>query len=262
MAHKVFFDTNIIRNSDGIEHFLGGRDQLERFKKVAEIMIPSIVISEIKNQRIKSFKTKRDSFAGNPFFTLMKLARDKVSDEKIGKWIDKLEASEKIDFISVPLKNKDILPEIFNLVINNLPPFELENDKGFKDAIIYFTILQYVEDNPSDQIYFICKDGRLGEAFKGCDKVKVFKDYDEYEKHQKDYFTDNYFIERLQQQLKEEYEYQEIMDLPFLDPSCIKSIKLDKELNWIIEIEIEKLKFIIEVDYISKEIISITYLNF
>jgi rRNA-processing protein FCF1 len=262
MSHKIFFDTNIIRNSEGPEYFLGGREQLERFKKVAEIMIPNIVITEIKNQRRKHFKAKRDSFFDNPFFKLMGLSQDRLSDEKIEKWIEQLEEKEKIEYTKVSVKDRDILPEIFELASNNLPPFEVDNDKGFKDALIYFTILQYVEENPTDQIYFICKDGRLGEAFKGNDSVRVFKDYEEYEKHQKDYFTDNYFIERLHQQLVEGHAYQEILNLPFLDPSCIKSIKLDKELNWVIEIEIEGLKFIVEVDYVSKEIISILDLNF
>jgi rRNA-processing protein FCF1 len=262
MTHKVFFDTNIIRNSEGIEHFLGGRDQLERFKNVAEIMIPSIVITEIKNQRRKSFKSKRDSFVASPFFGLMGLDKNRVSDEKIEKWIEKLEQNEKISFTAVPVKDRDILPDIFKLAINNLPPFEAENDKGFKDAIIYFAVLQYAEENPSDQIYFISKDGRLGEAFKGHDRIKVFKDYQEYEKHQKDYFSDSYFLERLQERLAEDHPYQEILDTPFLDPSCIKSIKLDKELNWVLEIEEKGLQFVVEVDYVSKEIISIIDLNF
>lgn len=262
MAHKIFFDTNIIRNSEGVEYFLGGRQELERFKKVSEIMIPNIVITEVKNQRRKHFKAKRDSFFDNPFFKLMGLDEKRISDEKIEKWIEQLEVKEKIEYTKVSVKDRDILPEIFELASNNLPPFEVENDKGFKDALIYFTILQYVEENPSDQVYFICRDGRLGEAFKDNEKVKVFKSYEEYEKHQKDYFTDNYFIERLEQQLKEEQGYQEILDLPFFDPSCIKSIKLDKELNWILEIEIQKLKFIVQVDYASKEIISILDLNF
>jgi hypothetical protein len=262
MAHKVFFDTNIIRNSDGVDHFFGGRQELDRFKKVAEIMIPSIVITEIKNQRRKSFKSKRDSFLSNPFFNLMGLNKDRVSDEKIEKWIDNLEKNEKIEHTKITVKNKDILPEIFELAINNKPPFEIDTDKGFKDTIIYFTILQYIKDNPSDQIYFICRDGRLGEAFKENDKIKIFKSYDEYEKNQKDYFIDNYFIERLQQQLKEEHEYQQIMELPFIDPSCIKNIKLDKELNWILDIEIQDLEFVVKVDYASKEIISIIDINF
>lgn len=264
MADKIFFDTNIIRNSEGVEYFFGGRDQLVRFSKVSEIMIPSIVISEIKNQRRKSFKSKKDSFLSNPFFNLMGLDKNRISDEKIEAWIEKLEKDEKIAFTRVSVKDKDILHEIFNLAINNLPPFEVEGDKGFKDAIIYFTVLQYLEDHPSDRVYFISKDGRLGEAFKSHDKVKVFRDYEEFEKHQKDYFTDNYFIQRLQQELDENFsnQYKTISESFPLDPSCIQTIKLDKELNWVLEIVVQDITFIIEVDYASKEILSIIDIPF
>ncbi len=264
MAHKIFFDTNIIRNSEGTEHFLGGREQLERFRKVAEIMIPNIVITEIKNQRRKHFRAKRDSFFDNPFFKLMGLNQDRLSDDKIEKWIEQLEEKEKIEYTKVSVKDREILPEIFELAINNQAPFEIESDRGFKDTLIYFTILQFVEDNPSDQIYFICKDGRLGEAFEQHEKIKVFRNYDEYERHQRDYFTDNYFIERLHEQIVGMYgnEYEKLLQPSSLNPSCIKSIKLDKQLNWVLNVVIDELEFIVEIDYISKEIISILDLNF
>jgi hypothetical protein len=247
MAHKIFFDTNILSSPESTEHFFGGRDQLSRFQRIAEILIPTIVNSEIRNQKKKNLISKRDSFKSNPFFN-KQIRQDEefVSDDHIEKWLDEIESNEKIVYTKVSLKNRDILQNIVDMAVTSRPPFEVNNDKGFKDVIIYFTILQYTEDNPSDQVYFICKDGRLGEAFKGNHKVKVLKDYDEYERHQKDYFLSSYFIEKIKEHLNDET----------INVESVEDIKLDKELNWILKIHSNKNFYEVEVDYVSKEVIS------
>lgn len=247
MADKVFFDTNIIKNANGVEHFLGGRDQLERFRKIAEIMIPTIVITEIKNQKRKNLKEKRDNFIENPFFNFLKIERSLITDEKIEEVIDIMEAKEKIPFTKIPIKNREILPEIVELAVNNLPPFGEKADNGFKDTLIYFSILQYAEDNLSDKIYFISNDERLRSAFKEHDRVRVFKSYDDFEKHQKDYFYKEYFLLKLREELRDET----------LARASISDIRLDRELNWVIDLILDSGDKEVLVDYNSKEILSV-----
>jgi len=69
---KVIFDTNFIRNTEP-KQFLGGRSELEKFAKVAELVFPDIVIEEIKNQKRRSLEKNKTSFLGNPFHWLRKL---------------------------------------------------------------------------------------------------------------------------------------------------------------------------------------------
>jgi hypothetical protein len=47
ILEKVIFDTNTLRNTEP-KTFLGGRDDLKKFSKVAEIIFPDIVIEELK----------------------------------------------------------------------------------------------------------------------------------------------------------------------------------------------------------------------
>jgi len=70
MLHKVIFDTNTIRNAESITDFFGGRAELENFLKVAEIIIPEIVLDEIKKQKRVHLASKRESFLSNPFHKL------------------------------------------------------------------------------------------------------------------------------------------------------------------------------------------------
>lgn len=260
MANKIFFDTNILRNPESTEHFLGGRDQLSRFEKVAEILIPTIVNSEIKNQKRRHLVGKRDSFKNNPFFQALKLKESSITDNHINDWLNKIEADEKIEYTKVSLKNRDVLSRLVDMAIENHAPFETTSDKGFKDAMIYFTVIQYAEENPSDQIYFISRDLRLQEAFKKHPEIIVFADYEEYQKHQSGYFTDNYFIERLQQEINE--RYGESVGKLVIDPSCVKDIKLTKELIWELGVEIGDKEYWVKVDYSTKEIIDIIDISF
>jgi hypothetical protein len=66
------------------------------------------------------------------------------------------------------LKNNNVLPEIKDLALNKKPPFDDKNgtEKGFKDALIYFSVLEYLQKIPNKKVFVCVKDGRLKEAFK------------------------------------------------------------------------------------------------
>jgi rRNA-processing protein FCF1 len=65
MKEKVIFDTNIICNK-GANNFLGGRNELKNFLKDADIVIPEIVIQEIKRQKKEKLVNNRSQFFSNP----------------------------------------------------------------------------------------------------------------------------------------------------------------------------------------------------
>lgn len=251
MKYKAIFDTNSIRNADSVADFLGGRSELERFLKVSEIIIPDIVIDEIKCQKRKHLVSKRDSFLSNPFHFLRKIDEEKTKNFDIDKWISELAAGEKLPYITINLTRTNGLDEIKRLCLGNLPPFEENSDKGFKDAYIYLTITDYLNSLKDENVFVVTKDERLKMAFNGNGRVTVVKDYEEFEKHIDIYFREEYFINRLKEEISEN-----------ITSDSIEDIWLNANENWVIRLSCDEKTYHVEVDFSSREIISSTDFNF
>ena len=202
MKEKVIFDTNIIRNTE-INTFFGGRPELELFIQDADIIIPFTVVEEIKRQKKAVLKSKRDSFVSNPFHKLRGINEVDTNSFDIDAHIQKLIDQETIPFEVIDLKSNDVLPLIKELAITKQPPFEAgdNTDKGFKDALIYFSVLEYLQEVPNKYVFVCAKDNRLGEAFKNNPNVFVVKDYSEFKQHSISQFFDDYFIEKVNEEL-------------------------------------------------------------
>lgn len=202
MKEKVIFDTNTIRNTE-INTFFGGRPELELFIQDADIIIPFTVVEEIKRQKKAVLKSKRDSFVSNPFHKLQGINEVDTNSFDIDAYIQKLIDEETIPFEVIDLKSNDVLPLIKELAITKQPPFEAgdNTDKGFKDALIYFSVLEYLQEVPNKYVFVCAKDNRLGEAFKNNPNVFVVKDYSEFKQHSISQFFDDYFIEKVNEEL-------------------------------------------------------------
>lgn len=246
---KVIFDTNIIRN---IEHknFLGGRDELKKFSKVAEIIFPDIVIEELKSQKIKQLENHKRKFLQNPFHWLRNMNQQETESFDNEAYIADLESKEDIKYSVIKLQDYSVLEQIKELAIKKLPPFEESDntDKGFKDAYIYFTIIEYLQ-SISDKYIFVCtKDGRLKEALQKLSNVRVVKDFEEFRKMSISSFYDEYFINQLKDSISPNIMVKNITDY-----------WLSIDGNHILLIEIDDKKFVVEVD--QREIISFENTN-
>lgn len=164
--YKVFFDTNAIRNTD-FNTFFGSQDKLKDLQKTqkVEILIPEIVMEEIISQKKREYNRDLDSIKSNKLYKLFSEKLNEIIIFNIEDKIKELKENPDLEYKIVNLKNKDILDDLIKLVINNEAPFEEKSDKGFKDAIIYFTIKQYIEDyKGNDKILCCTQDKRLKEA--------------------------------------------------------------------------------------------------
>lgn len=249
MRFKVIFDTNSIRSAESVSDFLGGRQDLERFSKVSEIIIPDIVIEEIKSQKKRKLIEKRDSFLSNPFKKLLKIEDDLIEKFDIDSWISTLKDEEKIKYKTIDItKNKGaVLDKIKRMCLDNEPPIEVKSDKGFKDSYIYFSVIEYLDLHKDESIFVVTNDGLLKDALDKLSRVRVVKNYDEFEKYNTDYFKDDYFISRLNEEL----------DIS-IKPNDIKNVWLNIDENWILQIDHDSNILYIEVDFLSREIISST----
>ncbi|QXP58368.1 PIN domain-containing protein [Olleya sp. HaHaR_3_96] len=198
MKEKVVFDTNIIRNTE-INNFFGGRNELMRFAEVADIVIPETVIQEIKRQKRKSLKSNKDKFVANPFHNLLGVDTNNTNAFSIDDYIEKLVTDEEFSFEVIDIKDNNVLLKIKELAFNKLPPFEGSDntDKGFKDALIYFSVLEYLNEIPNKYIFVCAKDGRLKEAFDSEPNIIVVKSYEEFKQKSISQFFGDYFIEKL-----------------------------------------------------------------
>lgn len=202
MREKVIFDTNTIRNPDNDE-FLGGRKELELFSKYADILIPDIVIQEIRRQKKSTLKKHRNQRLSNPFLTLVGVNKDDIKAFDIDDYIQQLVDNEKIPYEVIDNTDNNILPQIKKLAIYKQAPFEGSDktDKGFKDALVYFTILEYMQKDSNKDVFVCTKDELLKEALCKHPEITVVEDYEEFKIHSISQFSDDYFIEKINSEL-------------------------------------------------------------
>jgi hypothetical protein len=86
---------------------------------------------------------------------------------------------QKLLFLSYGTKNNDVLPKITDLALDKKPPFEGGDgtDKGFKDALIYFLVLEYLQETPNKKVFVCVKDKRLKEAFNKHHNIIVVENH-------------------------------------------------------------------------------------
>ena len=241
---KVIFDTNFIRNTEP-KQFLGGRSELAKFAKVAELVFPDIVIEEIKTQKRKKLEKNKNSFLSNPFHWLRKLDDDETKNFDIESHLTELEYNETLEYTVIKLSDYSVLEQMKDLALKKLPPFAAgdSTDKGFKDACIYFTTLEYLQSIPDKMVFVCCKDGRLKEAFKERLNIIVIESFDDFKQNSITVFYDEYFIEKLKTEVHSNIIKENIIDFWF-----------NINENRVLLIEVEGERHVVEVD--SGEIVA------
>lgn len=244
MKEKVIFDTNTIRNTD-INNFFGGRKELEQFANDADIIVPYAVIEEIKRQKKVILKSKKDSFLSNPLHKIMGIDEDNTKAFDVEAYIQKLKDDETIVFEIIDLKANDVLPKIKELALLKKPPFVEadDSDKGFKDALIYFSVLEYIQEIPNKYVFVCTKDNLLKRAFLAHSNIVVVESYTEFKEHSVSQFFDDYFIQKVNAELGFE-----------ISKENIKEYWYNINDNKVVLIGLENQEYIIETD--SGEIIS------
>lgn len=238
MREKVIFDTNIIRNAEAT-NFLGGRNELERFADVADIVIPDIVIQEIKRQKRKNLQSNKQKFLVNPFHNLLEIDETNTNAFDIDDYIEKLVKDEDFKYEVIDIKDNNVLPLIKELAVNKKPPFEGNDntDKGFKDALLYFSVLEYLQEIPNKNVFVCVKDDRLKEALDGHQNIIVVESYDEFKAKSISQYYDDYFIQQVEKELSIDVEQEHIIEH-----------WTNYDDNQVVLINLENEEFLVEVD--------------
>ncbi len=185
---EVYFDSNkfaiqsnnvtlsTLENKALSRELLGLKSFLESNKITDKVKIftTDIVIEESK-KRLKNIAIdKVTSLKSHLNNASIDISHEKLTDDywwsKIEDNLQKELKENNIEVIKSSAKIK--VEDLINRSLNHDAPFEKDGDKGFKDTIIFLTILQKISEevNKPDQVILITGDGRI----KDC--MEEFKD--------------------------------------------------------------------------------------
>lgn len=195
----VFVDTNVVENKGSAQHFLGGRSDLEKISRRADIGLPRVVYDEISRHICKYLINQKDSLRKNPHRHLLKIEDCVIDKIKPKQLVEDMAKNESIRYEIIDLVDENkAYKEIYNHSIMGTPPFEKCGDKGFKDTLIAKTIDQYVLANPGRKIFLMTRDDRLKEYFNKNSRVLLINDYDDFDrKYSDDKLAEEGLMERV-----------------------------------------------------------------
>lgn len=242
----LYLDTNAVRNPD-VKRFFGQGANYSKIAPVVRIVVPEMVVDEIKQQKKRKLFGDLDKFRTNYFSTyfnceITQEIKDHV-EEKVTELFEA--ANEEFEFEVAPFDLEGQLETIMDYVVNNRAPFERNSDKGFKDMIIYLSIVQHFERQGNAKAYVITDDGRLKDAFSEDHRFTLLKNVDDFIVQRRTYFTEEYFVGQLNEYFASDN----------LTANSVLRSDLNDDNNWTLIVKVDNEEVSIIVDYMSREII-------
>ncbi len=185
---SIVFDTNALQEGVGRDFshnwackapeycsaVIESMDAYEYFN----ILIPELVLAEISQHQMEGHKAHVEVLKST------KLPAWEFDYDSAGYsgWLkeshDHLREKAKIGMVPlrfISVSDEDGLGRIIKRVLRKAPPFSCakgESDKGFKDAVIWESVLEYKEAHPNEQIILVSKDKLMT-----CDRIR--KEYED-----------------------------------------------------------------------------------
>ncbi len=179
---KIVVDTNICHsgeNKNDFSRFSFGMkintlkmwiSYLDLVDKV-RIVFPEIVIKELKRQKIDLYKRKKEeilNYKKENVFPDIKIIFDVDEEFDYEKYLEDVINSEFEE--NVHIENSMSCPlyldKIIQRAVDKKPPFEgveKKSDKGFKDAVIWESLLEYKEKNKEYTLVVYTNDKRFND---------------------------------------------------------------------------------------------------
>lgn len=212
----IFIDTNVlhIKQSEEVDfsnhctraafNFIVDYIEKNNLQKMVFIAIPNIVLEEFSKQRNENYKNVLASLKNKiSLFTNMdecdvseiNLPSEDFNYKDYIK--EKVKTSKEfIKIIDLSLdKSKEILEDIISKALENKKPFKPNNDRGFKDALIWHSIVRFSDLNEYDFIYFLTENvSDFDQEFKkefetrNSKNITLFNDVESLRKRLNDYY--------------------------------------------------------------------------
>ena len=134
------------------------------------ILFPEIVLLELLHHlELKLNKEYRDLEKFQSEFKNFEEITIINNDLNIKKTCENLKKYyfEELNIIPIPSDGKLLFNKILDMAINKKPPFiEGSSDKGFKDSILFLSLLKFAEDNKYDKYVLFSKDNGFSNNIK------------------------------------------------------------------------------------------------
>lgn len=176
----VVVDTNKLNSEKSYSLLLGNRHELQAIAKVADLLIPAVVIEEaIEHKRhVYDQDVKRVKGSG-----ALRLCGVDVAALPFPSFDDiefALRNDQSIPFrIIKPRDSAIAFEKLHALAVRHKAPFEDKSDKGFKDGCIAASIDDYLEDEEGATLYLLTEDNRLSSYFSENSRVIPVSSYKE-----------------------------------------------------------------------------------
>ena len=242
MKDVIIFDSNSIRHT-GLREFLGNRELLRQLKPDADFYIPELVLDEVKRQKKRKFEESMNQLLGNDLVKAFSPDLSGIESLDIDAHLEEIQQNEPYDFEIIPCVHGEVVDRFRSMAILNQAPFNKDSDKGFKDACIYVSILNYLENFEDRSVFFWGSDERLKEAFKAYPTVQVINTVEIYHSKSARFMMDDYFFGILSTGLSVDINSEEI----------VKTWR-NKSDNWIIEVAKDGCTYLVEVE--SRQVVS------
>lgn len=184
MGYQIIIDTNKCRNT-GMDNFLGNKEELQKFiEDDCEIILPEIVLSELKQQKKIEYIEELNNFINNKFFNNEDANFKKIQLEEFDNIIEKKIQDEQGKYYSTIYEITrvgEFYKEMTQKAVLKEAPFDTKSDKGFKDSIVAWSVKEVV-DKYNRTVFLLTKDNRLSQYFVDEDKVKIIESYSDYKK--------------------------------------------------------------------------------
>lgn len=159
----AFFDTNSI-HSNSFDYIFGSREELLDISKLATILVPEMVISELVEQRRRQFESDYRQLCqnGTVKYLCNHLEGFQIPDPDFSPIEKTLLNDRSIPYVAISLTDYEAAHnEISTLALHQASPFD-RSGAGYKDAIIAVTIMQYLMSEPhSEELFLVSADKQL-----------------------------------------------------------------------------------------------------
>ena len=171
----IVLDTNILNSGSkdySVLQFVFKLQEIIReleasdYEQTIKVLLPEIVVNELIVHQIEHYVKDVSKLKGMKF-PGVELIFQPNYEKFVHELLDnQIKQFRNWDFPTeiIPYPSGECLSSIINRSIDKRPPFEgqdRQSDKGFKDVIIWESILDYKRRNPDSYIILFSGDGRL-----------------------------------------------------------------------------------------------------
>ena len=168
--YAVFIDTNIFDGGDKDRGFYKLEEKVKSILSFAkennldiDMCLPEIALGEYVVRKVMGLgkSSKKVSYWKKELGHISTKLKSKLENVNMDLSVDELRQeiitwvkSLGVNIVGTPRVK---LNELINRALNYLPPFS-DKDRGFKDTLIYYTILEYAKGHRDREIIFLTND--------------------------------------------------------------------------------------------------------